>query len=377
MFSQRFIASLALCAVVTLSLPLPSLAVSAPSAQAILKQSFANLENAASYDVNGSLGIVLPKSMRPQIANDDLVPYLVGGKEIRGYFNGTFDKKTETYQFTATSYNVQTGESPRVDVVGNKKGVVNFRVDGFALSAPTSPEIAMLQRYVKTWIRIDPTDFPAEVSPLLRPIVDSNQIVNYPAEPSTNVSSLSAEEKKKVEELSAKIKKAFWARNVLVARRLADAKDHTGAAAYRLGLKFNSFGARLFALDVAKIIGTKPSASDLKELNKIFTQLPVLSADVIVNKKTMLPELLTLSVSGFEKKAVDDFKVAFRISFENVGSGREVVMPANYIPVQKIIDQVTNATTSSVANANCMMNGTCPMVADPQPCVIYGGCVNQ
>jgi hypothetical protein len=105
---------------------------------------------------------------------------------------------------------------------------------------------------------------------------------------------------------------------------------------------------------LARIVGEKPSVSDLKELNKIFSRLPVFSGDLIVRKSTLLPEVMSVSVSGFEKKKSDDSSVLLKVSFEHVGSGREIMMPTEYKKIEDIIKEVENSSlsTSSVTTTS-------------------------
>jgi hypothetical protein len=220
-----------------------------------------------------------------------------------------------------------------------------------------------VRTYLDSWIRIDTQSLAGMTSPMLMPVLGTESQMVYPtnAQVTSSIQTMSTEsveltpaEKKKLEALAAKIQKAFWSRNVIVARRLADAKNHTEAAAYRLSLKLNPIGARLFVLDVARIVGEKPSVSDLKELNKIFSRLPVFSGDLIVRKSTLLPEVMSVSVSGFEKKKSDDSSVQLKVSFEHVGSGREIMMPTEYKKIEDIIKEVENSSlsTSSVTTTS-------------------------
>jgi hypothetical protein len=88
-----------------------------------------------------------------------------------------------------------------------------------------------------SWIRIDTQSLAGMTSPMLMPVLGTESQMVYPtnAQVTSSTQTMSTEsvemtpaEKKKLEALAAKIQKAFWSRNVIVARRLADAKDHTG-----------------------------------------------------------------------------------------------------------------------------------------------------
>lgn len=387
---KKIIASVTLAVMFFSILPTKASARTEPSARTIFKQSFEKLDAASSYDMNGRVGIVLPASLVKNIPQTEaLSSFLVNGNELRSYFTGSFNKAAEDYQIVATSYNAKTGESPRLEFIGNEEGVLNVRFGGFVFPTSTDPEKNLIASYLNTWIRIDRATLPASfVNPLFLPVVGVNSSATFNSSDATILSRSepSAVEAKKLKEMDLKIRAAFWNRTVITARRLADAKDYTGAPAYHLGLKLDSVGTRLFILDVSKIVGKKLSTSDSKEISKLFTKLPNFSGDLIVNKKSMLPELLTLSASGFEKNKQDDVTVSFRISFEHVGSGRQVVMPTEYKRFEDILSEVNKLRPSvsvvasstntvflaaSTSYAECSVRGTCPLVPDPTYNVVY------
>ncbi len=333
---KRGIAGLAILALFGAFIPLPA-AAATPLAQTIFKQSFANLEKLPSYDFAGRVGIVLPEELR-QEAIDPSLAFLAQGQEFRTYFTGSADQVAKTYSTAVTFYNPATGQSPLLEMVGDEAGTLNFRVSGFSLPTSTASLGFDLSKYLNTWIRIDQQTVPnAFLNPALMPLLG---VQGTSAENPSYSNPLSADEAK-MKEMNAKIEKAFWSRNVVTATRVADAKDASGAPAYRLRLKLNPVGARLFILDISKIIGEKPSASDIRELNKLFTKLPAFSADLIVNKRTMLPELLSFSVSSaVNKNKTDNLTVNMRMTFEHFGSGRPVVMPADYKKFETIIAEL-------------------------------------
>lgn len=332
-------------------IPISTLAIATPSAQTIFRQSFVNLSHVSSYDISGTALITKPTSTRSSVADQPLVYDFFNGNELRVHFTGAVDHKQNLYNIASTIYNPKTNESPLLEIVGNQNGLLQARLSGLTLST-TTDETGILSRYLNTWIHFDGANLPGTFShPLLALGLGTNSRVSseLPQKLSQPL------DQKKITEVNRSLDQAFWKRSVVVAKRLNDAKDHTGAVAYRLGLKINPVGLRSFFADIFSVVGQKPTTSEIKDLEKALKGMPLVTGEMIVSKKDLLPEILTFTIAGSGKTEPNKLVMKVKVNFEHFGSGRTIVVPTVSKDFKEVLNEIFRgaavSTTSSTISS--------------------------